>query len=68
MEVGEFTASNIAMEEDMKEDRKRATIDIVKMAADVAAQKALASTVRFDRLSGNIHYDNGRANKNPLTH
>lgn len=44
MEVGEFTASNIAMEEDMKEDRKRATIDIVKMAADVAAQKALAST------------------------
>lgn len=42
----DVTASTIAMEEDKRdEDRKKSTIDLAKLEADVAALKALG-TVR----------------------
>jgi hypothetical protein len=47
MVVGEFTASNIAMEEDAREeDKKKSVIDIEKLKADIAANKTLAQQVR----------------------
>ena len=45
MVVGEFTVSNIAMEEDQREEAKKkaaSTLDLDKFKADVAAQEALA--------------------------
>ncbi|GBF93932.1 26S proteasome non-ATPase regulatory subunit 12-like [Raphidocelis subcapitata] len=45
MVVGEFTVSNIAMEEDAREEEKKkgvSTLDLDKFKADVAAQEALA--------------------------
>lgn len=45
MVVGEFTVSNIAMEEDQREEAKKrgvSTLDLAKFKADVAAQAALA--------------------------
>jgi hypothetical protein len=41
MAVGDFTASNIAMEE----DRKKSVIDMDKLRVDIAAAKALAQQV-----------------------
>jgi len=43
MVVGEFTVSNIAMDEDKKEEeKKKGNIDMVKLQADIDAQKELA--------------------------
>lgn len=45
MVVGEFTVSNIAMEEDLREEAKKratSTLDLDKFKADVAAQEAVA--------------------------
>lgn len=50
MVVGEFTVSNIAMEEDQREEEKKkalSTLDLDKFKADVAAQEALAKQVRY---------------------
>lgn len=49
MVVGEFTVSNIAMEEDAREEQKKkgqSTLDLDKFKADVAAQQALAKQAR----------------------
>jgi hypothetical protein len=49
MVVGEFTVSNIAMEEDKREEEKNKAIsqlDLDKFKADVAAQAAIAKQVR----------------------
>jgi hypothetical protein len=49
MVVGEFTVSNIAMEEDQREEEKKkgvSTLDLDKFKADVAAQEQLAKQVR----------------------
>ncbi|KAG2483012.1 hypothetical protein HYH03_018092 [Edaphochlamys debaryana] len=43
MSVGEFTASNIAMDMDEKEKGKGGTVDMAKLGADIAAQKELAA-------------------------
>jgi hypothetical protein len=46
MVVGEFTASNIAMEEDAREeDKQKSVIDIEKLKADIAANKVLSQQV-----------------------
>ncbi len=48
MSVGEFTASNIHMDEDKREeDKKKGVVDIVKMNADIAVQ-----VERADQVSG----------------
>lgn len=50
MVVGEFTASNIAMEEDKREEennkKKKSTVDMAKLQADIDAQLAVAAQVR----------------------
>lgn len=46
MVVGEFTASNIAMEEDAKEVAKKSVVDMVKLSADIETQRAIAKQVR----------------------
>ncbi len=43
MSVGEFTASNIAMDMDEKEKSKAGTVDMAKLNADIAAQKEIAA-------------------------
>ncbi len=43
MSVGEFTASNIAMDMDEKEKAKGSIVDMVKLTADIAAQKEIAA-------------------------
>ncbi|GLI67665.1 hypothetical protein VaNZ11_011918 [Volvox africanus] len=42
MSVGEFTASNIAMDMDEKEKGKAGTVDMAKLFADIALQKEMA--------------------------
>ncbi|GFR44258.1 hypothetical protein Agub_g5460 [Astrephomene gubernaculifera] len=42
MSVGEFTASNIAMDMDEKDKNKAGTVDMAKLTSDIAAQKELA--------------------------
>lgn len=46
MVVGEFTASNIAMEEDAKEVAKKSVVDMVKLSADIETQRVIAKQVR----------------------
>lgn len=43
--VGEFTASNISMDVDARDEKKPGTVDLVKLAADVQAQRDLAAKV-----------------------
>ncbi|PNW73457.1 hypothetical protein CHLRE_14g632775v5 [Chlamydomonas reinhardtii] len=43
MSVGEFTASNIAMDMDEKEKAKGSIVDMAKLTADIAAQKEIAA-------------------------
>lgn len=46
MSVGEFTVSNIHMDEDKREEQnKKSTIDMAKLQADISAQKDLAKQV-----------------------
>lgn len=46
MNVGEFTVSNIHMDEDAREeDRKKCIVDMVKLQGDIAAQCELAKQV-----------------------
>ncbi len=46
MSVGEFTASNIHMDEDKREEeKKKGAIDMAKMTADIAAQVEKAGQV-----------------------
>lgn len=55
MVVGEFTASNIAMEEDKREEennKKKSTVDMAKLQADIDAQLAVAAQVRGHRRLG----------------
>lgn len=46
-EVGEFTVANIAMDEDKKEEQKKANVDRSKLEADIKAQKDLASKGKY---------------------
>lgn len=48
MSVGEFTASNIAMDQDMKDldAKKKGVTDYAAVEADIKAQKDLAKKVR----------------------
>lgn len=41
--MGEFTASNIAMDMDEKEKAKGSIVDMAKLTADIAAQKEIAA-------------------------
>lgn len=43
MSVGEFTASNIAMDMDEKEKGKAGAVDMTKLNADISAQKEIAA-------------------------
>jgi hypothetical protein len=48
MSVGEFTASNIHLDEDKREEelsKKKALVDMVKLNADIAALVDLGSKV-----------------------
>jgi hypothetical protein len=48
MAVEEVTASNIAMEEDQKNEeanKKKSKVDVAKVEADIDASKALAAKV-----------------------
>ena len=49
MSVGEFTASNIAVDQDKKDEeaKKRTNIDYSKIEATVSSNKELASRVYF---------------------
>ena len=51
MSVGEFTASNIAVDQDKKEEeaKKRTNIDYSKIEATVSSNKELASRVRLSQ-------------------
>lgn len=47
--VGEFTVSNIAMEEDAREEEKKkgiSSLDLDEFKADIAVQEALAKKAR----------------------
>jgi hypothetical protein len=49
MVVGEFTVSNISMEEDKRDEeqkQKNSTLDLEKFKADVEATKQLAKQVK----------------------
>lgn len=53
MSVGEFTASNIHLDEDKREEelsKKKALVDMVKLNADIAALFDLGSKVGRHRL------------------
>ena len=54
MVVGEFNASNIATEEDKREDeeqaKKDAQVDYSKLEADIEANKTLAAQVLLTRM------------------
>lgn len=46
MSVGEFTVSNIHMDEDKREEeKKKGIVDMVKLLADIAAQSNIAKQV-----------------------
>lgn len=48
MVVGEYTASNIHMDEDAREEKKKTGIvDMTKLNADIATQKELAAQVQL---------------------
>lgn len=50
MVVGEFTVSNIHMDEDKREEENnKGTVDMVKLEADIAAAKQLAKAVRTQK-------------------
>ena len=45
MSVGEFTASNIAMDQDKVDEKKKGTVDYAKLEAEIKASKELAGKV-----------------------
>lgn len=46
MSVGEFTASNIAVDQDIKDaEKKKGTVDYSRVEDDIEANKALAKQV-----------------------
>jgi hypothetical protein len=48
MSVGEFTASNIHMDEDKREEeKKKSVIDMGKLTADIAAHTHIAQKVNL---------------------
>ena len=47
MSVGEFTASNIAMDVDARDEKKAGTVDMAKLTADIQAQRDLAAKARM---------------------
>lgn len=48
MSVGEFTASNIAMDMDEKEKGKAGAVDMTKLNADISAQKEIAAKASIE--------------------
>lgn len=70
MSVGEFTASNIQMEEDKRdeESRKNSTIDIEKLRRDIAANKALAGQGKVqEALQGLLNLEKSARNAEDVT-
>ena len=50
MSVGEFTASNIAMDQDKVDEKKKGTVDYAKLEAEIKASKELAGKVLYSSL------------------
>lgn len=56
MVVGEYTASNIHMDEDAREEKKKqGTVDMAKLNSDIETQRQLASQVGFSSTPVQFH-------------